>query len=495
MLGAVSRRTSTRVRRRAGRAAGALAVVAVTAFGPHGPGIMTTARVHAVGTVTQSGQAVVPAAAAMAVAEAATPTMGTVTAGDPGTATVLPGSAVIGTPTLTPTPATATATAVPPSAPSGSGIPGTVLAAYRDAEAGLGASNPGCRVSWSLIAGIGRVESGHASGGRVDAAGTTNGRILGPELNGTSTALIRDTDGGALDGDTAFDRAVGPMQFIPGTWKTFAKDGNRDGVASPHNVFDAALAAGSYLCAGGGDLSQPAAQRAALLRYNRSDAYGVLVLRWAAAYAGGVAVLPNEQGEVPTTTPTPPAQVPTPAAGTIDPATSAALAAPAPPVTGTVASESSADARSTGSSTTTTTPSTSTPTTPTTTTPTTTTTTPATPTTTTTTPRTTTTTPPTATRTTTTTPTTTSSAGTSSSSAATTTSKPTTTTSKPTTSTSKPTTTTSKPTTSTSKATTTSKATSTSKATTTSKQTSSAAKTSAESAADDSTSDASSDDG
>jgi membrane-bound lytic murein transglycosylase B len=477
MLVPVSRRTSTRVRRRAGRAAGALFVVAVTAFGPHGPGIMTTARVHAVGTVTQSGQAVVPAAAAMAVAEAATPTMGTVTAGDPGTATVLPGSAVIGTPTLTPTPATATATAVPPSAPSGSGIPGTVLAAYRDAEAALGASNPGCRVSWSLIAGIGRVESGHASGGRVDAAGTTNGRILGPELNGTSTALIRDTDGGALDGDTAFDRAVGPMQFIPGTWKTFATDGNRDGVASPHNVFDAALAAGTYLCAGGGDLSQPAAQRAALLRYNRSDAYGVLVLRWAAAYAGGVAVLPNEQGEVPTTTPTPPAQVPTPAAGTIDPATSAALAAPAPPVTGTVASESSADARSTGSSTTTTTPSTSTPTTPATTTPTTTTTTtPTTPTTS----RTTTTTPPTTTRTTTTTPTTTSPPGTSSSSAATTTSRPTTTTSKPTTSTSK--------------ATTTSEATSTSKATTTSKQTSSAAKTSAESAADDSTSGDSSDD-
>jgi len=480
MLVPVSRRTSTRVRRRAGRAAGALTVVAVTAFGPHGPGIVMTARVHAVGTVTQSGQAVVPTAAAMAVAEAATPTMGTVTAGDPGTATVLPGSAVVGTPTLTPTPATATATAVPPSAPTGSGIPGTVLAAYRNAEAGLGASNPGCRVSWSLIAGIGRVESGHASGGRVDAAGTTNGRILGPELNGTSTALIRDTDGGALDGDTAFDRAVGPMQFIPGTWKTFAKDGNRDGVASPHNVFDAALAAGSYLCAGGGDLSQPAAQRAALLRYNRSDAYGALVLRWAAAYAGGVAVLPNEQGEVPTTTPTPPAQVPTPAAGTIDPATSAALAAPAPPVTGTVASESSADARSTGASTTTTTPSTSTPTTPSTTTPTTTTTTPTTPTAS----KTATTTPPT----TTTTTTTTSPTGTSSS-AATSSSKPTTSTA---TSSTKVTTTTSKPTTT--SRTTSSTATSTSKATTTSKETSSAAKTSAESAADDSTSDASSDD-
>ena len=101
-------------------------------------------------------------------------------------------------------------------------------------------------------------------------AGTTNGRILGPRLDGTAnTAVVRDTDGGSMDSDTAFDRAVGPMQFIPSTWKTFAKDGNRDGVANPHNIYAAALAAGSYLCAGGGDLSQPAAQRAALLRYNR----------------------------------------------------------------------------------------------------------------------------------------------------------------------------------------------------------------------------------
>jgi membrane-bound lytic murein transglycosylase B len=372
MLDSVSRKSSGRVRRRVGRAASALTVVAVTAFGPSGPGLLTVAHVRAVGTVTQSAEAVVPAAVEVPGAGIA-PLPDAAVAADVGAALpgvalpgmTLPGAAVVGTPTLATTPATATATIVPPSAPSGSGIPGTVLAAYRNAEASLAASNPGCHVSWSLIAGIGRVESGHASGGRVDAAGTTRGRILGPELNGNGTAVIHDTDGGAMDGDTVFDRAVGPMQFIPGTWRSYAKDGNRDGVASPHNVYDAALAAGAYLCAGGGDLSQPAAQRAALLRYNRSDAYGALVLRWAAAYAGGVAVLPNEQGEVPTTTPTPPAQVPVPAGGTIDPATSAALAAPAPAVTGTVASESSADgAKTTTTTTTTTKPTTSTTTTP-----------------------------------------------------------------------------------------------------------------------------------
>ncbi|MGZ8749600.1 MAG: lytic transglycosylase domain-containing protein, partial [Pseudonocardia sp.] len=233
---------------------------------------------------------------------------------------------------------------VSPAAPDGTGIPSTVLAAYRAAEAALAASNPSCRLPWILVAGIGRVESGHASGGRVDGAGTTSGRILGPRLDGTTvgTATIRDTDGGTLDGDAAFDRAVGPMQFIPGTWKSFAKDGNSDGVASPHNVFDAAVAAGTYLCAGGGDLSQPAAQRAALLRYNRSDAYGALVLRWAAAYGAGVAVLPDGTGTVPSTTPTPPAQVPAPANTTLDPAAAAALAAAAPTVTGPAASESDA---------------------------------------------------------------------------------------------------------------------------------------------------------
>jgi hypothetical protein len=231
---------------------------------------------------------------------------------------------------------------VSPAAPDGTGIPSTVLAAYRAAEAALAASDPSCRLPWNLVAGIGRVESGHASGGRVDGVGTTNGRILGPRLDGTTvgTATIRDTDGGTLDGDAAFDRAVGPMQFIPGTWTSFAKDGNKDGVASPHNVFDAAVAAGTYLCAGGGDLSQPAAQRAALLRYNRSDAYGALVLRWAAAYGAGVAVLPDGTGTVPSTTPTPPAQVPAPANTTLDPAVVNALAAAPPTVTGPAASES-----------------------------------------------------------------------------------------------------------------------------------------------------------
>jgi hypothetical protein len=316
--------------RRAVRAAGALSAIALAAFGHTGAAL-------AVGTVAES-QPIVSLSdtpfGPYAPAEVAGPV-----------AVVGPTAVAAATPSTTAAPTTATARAmVSPTSPDGTGIPSTVLAAYKAAEAALAASSPSCHLPWALVAGIGRVESGHASGGKVDSAGTTNGRILGPRLDGTTvgTATIRDSDAGALDGDTGFDRAVGPMQFIPGTWKSFAKDGNNDGVASPHNVFDAAVAAGTYLCSGGGDLSQPAAQRAALLRYNRSDAYGALVLRWAAAYGGGVAVLPDGTGTVPDTTPTPPAQVPAPANTTLDPAAVAALAAPAPAVTGPAASESDA---------------------------------------------------------------------------------------------------------------------------------------------------------
>jgi hypothetical protein len=351
------------VRGRAGRAAGALSVVALTAFGPSGPGFLGVGHVEVVGRVVQEAASVTDTAGGLGGPLVVLPNVGaTATA----TATAAP-TLVIPTITATVGPTagaavTPTTTAVPPSAPTGSGIPGVVLAAYKAAAASLATSAPGCHLPWTLVAGIGRVESGNASGGRVDAAGTTRGKILGPRLDGaTGTAVIRDTDRGVLDTDTVFDRAVGPMQFIPGTWKAYAKDGNNDRVADPHNVFDAALAAGSYLCSGGGDLSQPAAQRAALMRYNRSDAYGALVLRWAAAYAAGVSVLPGEAGEVPTTTPTPPAQVPAPAAGTLNPATSAALAAPAPTVTGTVASESSGGSTTTVVTTTTVTPTTTAP--------------------------------------------------------------------------------------------------------------------------------------
>jgi hypothetical protein len=184
-----------------------------------------------------------------------------------------------------------------------SGIPSTVLAAYQRAATGLAATQPGCGITWPLLAGIGKVESGHASGGRVDATGLTRGRILGPVLDGgPGMAAISDTDQGRYDGNTSWDRAVGPMQFIPGTWATFGADGNGDGVKDPHNVFDAALAAGEYLCSGGADLRSPQGLVQAVLRYNHSMDYVSTVLLWMQTYSNSTVTLPDTNGVVPTPT-------------------------------------------------------------------------------------------------------------------------------------------------------------------------------------------------
>lgn len=221
-----------------------------------------------------------------------------------------------------------------------SGIPVTVLAAYRQAEANLAASMPACHLPWWVLAGIGRIESGHAGGGRVDETGTTRGLILGPRLDGSlaGSAVIRDSDGGALDGDPAYDRAVGPMQFLPGTWKAYARDGNGDGVANPHNVFDAATTAGVYLCRNGGDLSVPANLARAILAYNHSDSYLQSVLSWGMAYRDGVTPAADGTGAIPAT-PVRQPETPAPApaaetsASTPAPTPTPATSSPPPPST------------------------------------------------------------------------------------------------------------------------------------------------------------------
>ncbi|MFJ3697051.1 lytic transglycosylase domain-containing protein [Streptomyces sp. NPDC090052] len=180
-----------------------------------------------------------------------------------------------------------------------SGIPATVLAAYRSAEAQLRRSDRACGLPWQLLAAIGKVESGQARGGAVDKHGTTLAPILGPVLNGSGFAHIPDTDHGAYDGDATYDRAVGPMQFIPSTWAAWGQDGNHDGKKDPDNVFDAALAAGHYLCAGGRDLRSSGGLDSAVLSYNHSDAYLRLVLSWLSFYRHGTHAVPDGEGVLP----------------------------------------------------------------------------------------------------------------------------------------------------------------------------------------------------
>lgn len=173
------------------------------------------------------------------------------------------------------------------------GIPGVMLDAYQRAERVTAQLQPGCHLSWATLAGIGKVESGHARGGRVDAAGNTLGQILGPPLDGSlDTVAIPDSDHSTLDGETQWARAIGPMQFIPSSWRAY-------GVGNPNNIYDSTIAAGRYLCAGGADLAEPTQQAAAIYRYNHSALYVSNVMRWAQGYLTGVVPTPSEQGPVP----------------------------------------------------------------------------------------------------------------------------------------------------------------------------------------------------
>jgi membrane-bound lytic murein transglycosylase B len=165
-----------------------------------------------------------------------------------------------------------------------SGVPARALRAYATAEVAQREATPDCRLSWSTIAGIGRVESDHGryGGARLDADGVARPSIVGIPLDGSAGVReILDTDGGRLDGDPTYDRAVGPMQFLPGTWDRYGADGNDDDVRDPHQLDDAALAAARYLCADGRDTASGEGWWDGVLTYNRSVDYARLV--WAAA--------------------------------------------------------------------------------------------------------------------------------------------------------------------------------------------------------------------
>ena len=179
-------------------------------------------------------------------------------------------------------------------------IPAMALSAYRNAERMMAVAAPGCGVSWNLLAGIGRIESMHAYGGATDSRGTAVRPIYGPTLDGSLPGNEVIVQNRTADRVT-YARAMGPMQFLPGTWSRYAADGDGDGEAEVQNLFDSTLAAARYLCSGGMNLRDQSHVMSAILRYNNSVAYARNVLGWAAAYATGVVPvdLPPITGAVP----------------------------------------------------------------------------------------------------------------------------------------------------------------------------------------------------
>lgn len=159
-------------------------------------------------------------------------------------------------------------------------IPAPALAAYT-------AAAERCEgLDWTILAGIGRVESDHGRifGGQIGATGDVEPPIVGIALDGTNDtrAVPTPVAGSPWHDDPVWDHATGPMQFITSTWAATGVDADGDGVSSPHNIIDAAAAAADLLCGPDAVLGDI---ETALRGYNDSAAYVTAVLTWAATYA------------------------------------------------------------------------------------------------------------------------------------------------------------------------------------------------------------------
>lgn len=161
-----------------------------------------------------------------------------------------------------------------PSAVALGEIPPRLLEVYQRAAA----TCPG--LPWPVLAAIGWVESRHGDGHIDPDTGQVAPPIFGPPLDGSDgRALILDPS--STDG---YVHALGPMQFLPSTWRTWATLApGRPGGATPdpQNAWDAIYSAARKLCSG-----QPTLRdiRPALLAYNPSTPYVQAVLAKAATY-------------------------------------------------------------------------------------------------------------------------------------------------------------------------------------------------------------------
>ena len=168
-------------------------------------------------------------------------------------------------------------------------IPVLALEAYGYAARVAEVENPKCHIAWTTLAGIGQVESHHGTyrGATLAPNGDVRPPIRGVRLDGTGNNLRIVGDDEAAGDAGGLARAMGPMQFIPETWRLYGVDANNDGIVSPDNIDDAALTAAGYLCWRGKDLATPRGWITALRAYNNSGVYARAVRDWATAYAKG----------------------------------------------------------------------------------------------------------------------------------------------------------------------------------------------------------------
>lgn len=161
----------------------------------------------------------------------------------------------------------------------GSAPPAAVVAYQR--AAGILESASKCRLDWTVLAAIGRVESDHGRGPARHAP--LDGRA--------GRGSLPDTDGGVIDRDEHWDAPVGAMALLPSTWRSVAVDADADGVRNPRDLDDAALAAAVLLCSQG-RLGDPAALQDALTSYHRAPGFVPTVRALAARYERQAAQVP-----------------------------------------------------------------------------------------------------------------------------------------------------------------------------------------------------------
>src|SRR5579859_5925044 len=137
-----------------------------------------------------------------------------------------------------------------PTALARADIPPDYLIWYMDAAQ----TCPG--LPWSVLAGIGTVESDNGESGAP-------GAHAGHNLAG----------------------AAGPMQFLPATFAQYAVNADPGHPLSPYDPADAIYTAAAMLCAKGARSGSPVSIEQAVFAYNHAQWYVTDVMSWAANYA------------------------------------------------------------------------------------------------------------------------------------------------------------------------------------------------------------------